>query len=37
MGTTHTDFVQAGKDARQVVADLKALKTPKPVTATATS
>ena len=32
MGTTHTDFVQAGKDAKQVVADLKALKTPKPVT-----
>ena len=37
MGTAHTDFVQAGKDAKQVVADLKALKTPKPVTATATS
>jgi len=36
MGTTHTDFVQAGKDAKQVVADLKALKTPKPAT-TATS
>ena len=36
MGMTHTDFVQAGKDAKQVVADLKALKTPKPVT-TATS
>ncbi|HWD72904.1 MAG TPA: hypothetical protein VG779_10285 [Actinomycetota bacterium] len=36
MGTTHTDFVQAGEDAKQVVADLKALKTPKPVT-TATS
>jgi len=32
MGTAHTNFVQAGKDAKQVVADLKALKTPKPVT-----
>ncbi len=36
MGTTHTNFVQAGKDAKQVVADLKALKTPKPLP-TATS
>jgi hypothetical protein len=37
IGTAHTNFVQARSDARQVVADLKALKTPKPVTATATS
>ena len=32
MGTAHTNFVQAGKDAKQVVADLKAPKTPKPAT-----
>jgi hypothetical protein len=37
IGTAHTNFVQARSDARQVVADLKAVKTPKPVTATATS
>ena len=36
IGTAHTNFVQARSDAKQVVADLKALKTPKPVTATAT-
>ena len=36
MATDHTDIVQAGKDAKQVVADLRALKTPKPVTAPAT-
>ena len=37
MGTAHTNFVQARSDARQVIADLKALKTPKPVTPTATA
>jgi hypothetical protein len=36
IGTAHTNFVQARSDARQVVADLNALKAPKPVTATAT-
>ena len=37
MATAHTDFVQAGKDAKQVVADLKALKTPRPVSPAASS
>jgi hypothetical protein len=37
IGTVHSNFVQARSDARQVVADLKAPKTPKPVTATATN
>jgi hypothetical protein len=36
IGTAHTNFVQARSDARQVVADLNALRTPRPVTATAT-
>jgi hypothetical protein len=36
IGTAHTNFVQARSDARQVVADLKALTTPKAVTATST-
>jgi hypothetical protein len=36
IGTAHTNFVQARSDARQVMADLNTLKTPKPVTATAT-
>lgn len=34
MGTAHTNFVQARSDARQVIADLKALK---PVTSTSTA
>jgi hypothetical protein len=37
IGTAHTNFVQARSGAKQVVADLKALKTPKPVSATASS
>ncbi|MEA2534972.1 MAG: hypothetical protein QOJ93_2783 [Actinomycetota bacterium] len=36
IGAAHTNFVQARSDARQVVADLNALRTPRPVTATAT-
>jgi hypothetical protein len=36
MGTARTHFAEAGKDGRQVVADLKGLKEPKPATGTAT-
>jgi hypothetical protein len=36
ISTAHTNFVQARSDAKQAAADLNALKTPKPVTATAT-
>jgi hypothetical protein len=35
-GTAHTNFVQARNDAKQVVADLKALQTPKPGASAAT-
>jgi hypothetical protein len=37
IGTAHNSFVQARSAAKQVVADLNALKAPKPVTATATT